>query len=100
MNANAPSSPASVWQRCLRWLGIPPTGYRASEQILATLGGVLGILLVTACSTAWLPRDAVVLVVPSMGASAVLLFGVPHSPLTQPWAVLGGHVVSLKSHSI
>lgn len=94
MNAQAPSAPPSVWQRCLRWLGVPPAGYRASEQILATLGGVLGIVLVTACSSAFLSPEAVVLVVPSMGASAVLLFGVPHSPLTQPWAVLGGHVVS------
>jgi CBS-domain-containing membrane protein len=30
----------------------------------------------------------------SMGASAVLLFAVPHGALSQPWAVLGGHLVS------
>jgi CBS-domain-containing membrane protein len=29
-----------------------------------------------------------------MGASAVLLFAVPHGQLSQPWAVLGGHVIS------
>jgi len=29
-----------------------------------------------------------------MGASAVLLFAVPHGPLSQPWPVLGGHFVS------
>ena len=29
-----------------------------------------------------------------MGASAVLLFAVPHGQLAQPWAVLGGHVIS------
>ncbi len=29
-----------------------------------------------------------------MGASAVLVFGVPASPLAQPWAVLGGNAVS------
>jgi CBS domain-containing membrane protein len=32
--------------------------------------------------------------VASMGASAVLLFAVPHGPLSQPWAVFGGHLVS------
>nr|WP_256558001.1 HPP family protein [Marinobacterium sedimentorum] len=29
-----------------------------------------------------------------MGATAVLLFAVPHGVLSQPWAVLGGHLVS------
>lgn len=29
-----------------------------------------------------------------MGASAVLLFAAPHSPLAQPWAFVGGHLVS------
>ncbi|WP_022682627.1 HPP family protein [Sphingobium bisphenolivorans] len=34
------------------------------------------------------------LLVAPMGASAVLLFAVPASPLAQPWSVLGGNVVS------
>lgn len=34
------------------------------------------------------------LLVAPMGASAVLLFAVPASPLAQPWAVFGGNVVS------
>jgi CBS domain-containing membrane protein len=34
-----------------------------------------------------------VLIAP-MGASAVLLFAVPSSPLAQPWSILGGNVVS------
>jgi CBS domain-containing membrane protein len=29
-----------------------------------------------------------------MGASAVLLFGVPASPLAQPWSIIGGNLVS------
>ena len=29
-----------------------------------------------------------------MGASAVLLFGVPSSPLAQPWSIVGGNVLS------
>ena len=29
-----------------------------------------------------------------MGASAVLLFAAPHSPLAQPWSFVGGHLVS------
>lgn len=34
------------------------------------------------------------LLVAPMGASAVLLFAVPASPLAQPWPVMGGNVVS------
>src|SRR5690606_23740368 len=34
------------------------------------------------------------LMVTSMGASAVLLFAVPHGALSQPWAVFGGHLIS------
>lgn len=34
------------------------------------------------------------LLMASMGSSAVLLFAVPHSPLTQPWAFAGGHFVA------
>ena len=30
----------------------------------------------------------------SMGASAVLLFAVPQGALSQPWAVVGGHLLS------
>ncbi|MBZ0142867.1 MAG: HPP family protein [Rhodocyclaceae bacterium] len=33
-------------------------------------------------------------VVASMGSSAVLLFAIFHSPLSQPWALVGGHLVS------
>ncbi len=34
------------------------------------------------------------LVLASIGASAFLLFVVPHSPMSQPWPVIGGHLVS------
>jgi len=29
-----------------------------------------------------------------MGAAAVLLYAAPHSPLTQPWSFVGGHLIS------
>ena len=35
-----------------------------------------------------------VYIVPTMGASAVLLFAVPHSALGQLWNVIGGHLIS------
>ena len=63
------------------------------ELWLGSLGIGLGLWL-----TGWLSRQALGemdpwLIAP-MGASAVLLFLLPASPLAQPWAILGGNLVS------
>lgn len=34
------------------------------------------------------------MILASTGASAMLIFGVPHSPVSQPWNLVGGHTVS------
>ncbi|MEG8058719.1 HPP family protein [Sphingomonas sp. 22L2VL55-3] len=34
------------------------------------------------------------LLVAPIGASAVLIFAVPASPLAQPWSVVGGNIIS------
>lgn len=77
------------------WLGIELNPVSHSERLVSVLGGFLGILFILLISWAVLgERDAAALIVGSMGASAVLLFGVPHGPLSQPWALIGGHSVS------
>ncbi|MCB1929091.1 MAG: HPP family protein [Rhodocyclaceae bacterium] len=78
----------------LRFAGVPHASYRANEQLIATLGGAIGILATLGLTGQLLDAGDAVLIVPSLGASAVLLFAVPHSPLAQPWAVFGGHVIS------
>ncbi|MBZ0104997.1 MAG: HPP family protein [Sulfuricella denitrificans] len=65
-----------------------------AEKLISTVGGFVGILLVLMVSGQVLDFHGVALVVASMGASAVLLFATPHSPLSQPWALLGGHLIS------
>ncbi len=58
------------------------------------VGAFLGILVTGLASRACLaPHQAVWLIAP-MGASAVLVFGVPASPLAQPWSVVGGNTLS------
>ncbi|MGM0594743.1 MAG: HPP family protein [Pseudomonadota bacterium] len=64
------------------------------ERLLSALGGFLGILAVLWISNRVLDLQGAAMVVGSMGASAVLLFAVPHGALSQPWAVLGGHLIS------
>lgn len=77
------------------WLGIELSQVTHTERLVSAAGGFLGILLILVASTLVLgEREAALLVVGSMGASAVLLFAVPHGPLSQPWALIGGHAVS------
>lgn len=65
-----------------------------AEKIVSGLGGFVGILLVLALTRYFVPGNASSLIVASMGASAVLVFAVPHGPLSQPWPVFGGHLIS------
>nr|WP_296984317.1 HPP family protein [uncultured Desulfovibrio sp.] len=58
--------------------------------VLAGLGGLVGIAL-TGALTAF---GTVPLLMAPFGASCVLLFTVPDSPLSQPANVIGGHVIS------
>jgi CBS domain-containing membrane protein len=64
------------------------------EHWISAAGGLLGILAVLWTSHFWLGSHGGVLAIASMGASAVLLFAAPHGALSQPWPVLGGHLVS------
>jgi CBS domain-containing membrane protein len=64
------------------------------EKWLSAAGGLAGLTGVMLISQAHLGSAASVGLVASMGASAVLLFAVPHGPLSQPWPVFGGHLVS------
>jgi CBS domain-containing membrane protein len=72
----------------------PPQPFASpAEKTLGGLGAFLGMLGLLAGSH-YLAPDLLVFVVASMGASAVLFFAAPHSPLAQPWAFVGGHLVS------
>lgn len=63
------------------------------ERGIAGVGAVIGIGLCAAISTMLVPSHGLLLAAP-LGASAVLLFAVPSSPLAQPWPIVGGNVVS------
>jgi CBS domain-containing membrane protein len=68
-----------------------------SELLMATLGGFLGIFscALLAGLTSKLGLPSLFLVAP-LGATAVLVFAVPNSPLAQPWsAVLGNTLAAI-----
>ncbi len=81
-------------QRLGRMFGPATTHVGLAEQAVSALGGFLGIYLVFLLSHAILGSEGGVWMVVSMGATAVLLFGVPHGLLSQPWPLFGGHLVS------
>ena len=64
------------------------------EEVISTVGGFLGIFGIFMVSYWLLDPELAVFIVPSMGASAVLLFAAPHAPFSQPWNVFGGHAIS------
>jgi CBS domain-containing membrane protein len=65
------------------------------ERLRACAGALLGILLTGWVTRAYLgPGSHVPILLASMGASSVLLFAAPASPLAQPWPLLGGNVLA------
>jgi CBS domain-containing membrane protein len=90
--------PRSAWSLLLQWLHAfwpAPVTIDARECWRSLLGATLGMGLVAFVSHSALGSapGSLWLLAP-MGASAVLVFGVPASPLAQPWAVLGGNAIS------
>jgi len=81
------------------WLGIERNTTTHAEKWISAVGAFFGILAVSAVLHAGLPQGltggaAGAVMLASFGASAVLLFAVPHGALSQPWAIAGGHLVS------
>lgn len=65
-----------------------------TERLISAVGGFLGVLAVLWVSSNVLDHHGAAMIIASMGASAVLLFAVPHGALSQPWSVVGGNVIS------
>ena len=78
----------------LSFLGVELNAVSLREKAVSVFGGMISI-----CVLVWIARHSVaadggIYVIASMGASAVLLFAVPHGQLSQPWPVLAGHGLS------
>lgn len=70
-------------------------GVRTGDRLLACLGASVGIAF-SILIFSFLPLHVsdFPLVVAPLGASAVLVFAVPSSPMAQPWSVIGGNIIS------
>jgi CBS domain-containing membrane protein len=85
------------WPRVADWcraLRPAPLAIDARERARVLVGAVLGLAITALLSRAWAGNEGALWLMAPVGASAVLVFAVPASPLAQPWAVLGGNTVS------
>ncbi|MDH4745344.1 HPP family protein [Sphingomonas sp. CBMAI 2297] len=79
--------------RPLRLRQLSGTNWR--ERAVAALGAALAIGAAGAISALIVGSHAALLLAAPIGASAVILFAVPSSPLGQPWPVIVGTILSI-----
>jgi CBS-domain-containing membrane protein len=79
------------WQQML---GIESHPVSHRERWISALGGFVGLLTIYVVSHALGDPLSAPLLIFSVGASAILVFAVPHGSLSQPWPVFGGHLVA------
>jgi CBS-domain-containing membrane protein len=71
-----------------------PPRVSTAEIVWSWVGGFAGIAALAWAGQLLYDGSDLSLLIGSMGASAVLLYGAPRSPLAQPRNLVGGHVVS------
>jgi CBS domain-containing membrane protein len=78
-----------AWMRTF----IPPINTAGPRERARAACGAFAGLGIAGVLSCWFSAGSLLLIAP-MGASAVLLFCLPASPLAQPWSVVGGNMVS------
>ncbi|UJR29843.1 hypothetical protein I4U23_017386 [Adineta vaga] len=97
--------PTTIFKRISRWMRIflrkfhglheeRPKRLPWHEYVWSFLGALLGIAAVSFLHFRLLDKHELLFLIGSFGASAVLIFGAPRSPLAQPRSLIGGHVLS------
>jgi CBS domain-containing membrane protein len=88
----------SNWpERVSRWLKDfrpAPLTVDLRERSRAVGGALLGILITAVLCRLYAGSGTAAWLIAPLGASAVLVFALPSSPLAQPWSVVGGNTLS------
>ena len=64
------------------------------ELVISIIGAFIATLFASFFSNSILEAEGMPMVLASTGASAMLVLGIPHSPVSQPWPIVGGHMIS------
>jgi len=85
---------ANIKENLFHLLGVSEQVTSHKEKLVSFLGGFISIYLIFLITNQFLGIAEAIYIIPSMGASAVLLFAAPNVPFSQPWNVFGGHLIS------
>jgi len=80
--------------KILKYILYKETHFNVTEIFWSFVGAFCGILFVSFLNYYFFSQTDLVLMIGSFGASAVLIYGIPHSPLSRYRNVFGGHVLS------
>ena len=78
--------------KILRYIAPENSPLSPGEKLRSVVAAFIAIFLVGYVSRLFISGAGLPILVASMGASAVLLFAIPHSPLSQPWPMIGGNI--------
>jgi CBS domain-containing membrane protein len=73
---------------------VDPVNLSLKGKLLSVVSCFIVILVIAWVSQQFALTPAYPMLIASMGASAVILFIIPNSPLAQPWPLVGGQLVS------
>lgn len=80
--------------KILKYIVYKETHFNLIEIFWSFIGAFCGILFVSLLNYYFFSQTDLVLMIGSFGASAVLIYGIPHSPLSRYRNVIGGHILS------
>ncbi|MFW5443954.1 MAG: HPP family protein [Methylococcaceae bacterium] len=78
----------------LKYFTIDPVNLSIKAKLLSLIACFCSIFFIALLTKVVSPWPDYPIIVASMGASAIILFFIPGSPLAQPWPFAGGQVVS------
>ncbi|MBL6985747.1 MAG: HPP family protein, partial [Methylobacter sp.] len=71
-----------------RFITVDPVNLSVKSKLLSVFSSFTAILIVALVTQHFSFHAADPFIVASIGASAVILFLIPHSPLAQPWPLI------------
>lgn len=78
----------------IRLITVDPVNLSIKGKLLSVISSFIAISVVAWVTQLFDFGAAYPIIVASMGASAVILFIMPNSPLAQPWPLVGGQLIS------
>jgi len=77
-----------------RYLTVDPVNLSIKFKLISLLACFCSIFFIALITKIVSPWPGYPMIVASMGASAIILFFIPGSPLAQPWPFVGGQLIS------